>query len=222
MKTELLFIFATAFWAVTLPVFAQSERISEAKYNTALAKALESASPRNRRVLTMERYYNGEQLTGKRKIVSEFTGADAKKIEVTEEFGDSKSKKDAVRIGEQIFCRDGNKGWKKAGKDCSKIAMLAIPDGNYEYSFETDSKDSSRKIYTRSAAFVDTGSSPERDAVRLKSIEIKFMADENGVLEYTEIRRGGIEPAGWSSIQLTTYEYDPKNLRISDPTKENL
>lgn len=219
MKTALLFIFAVAFLAITSPVLAQSERLSQADYNTALAKALESASARNRRILTMEKFYNGSELKGTRSIVSAFAGLDAEKIEVTEEFGDSKSKKDAVKIGDEVFCRNGNKSWKKSDKDCSKTGMLAIPDSDYEYLAEADPKDATRKIYTRRATFADAGS-PRHDAVRLKFIEIKFVADENGIIEYTETRRGGVEPNGWSSTQVTRYEYDPADLKIESPNQE--
>jgi hypothetical protein len=219
MKTALLFILAVALTAA--PVFAQSERLSEADYNTTLIKALEASSARDRRVLTTETFYTGAQITGSRKIVSDFAGPDAKRIEVSEEFNGRKSKSDSIKIGEQFFCRDSDKGWKKSTKDCSKGSVLAIPDGDYEYLIEADPKDTSRKIYTKRAAFADAGS-PKRDAVRLKFIEIKFVADENGIIEYTETRRGGIDPNGWSSTQVTRYEYDPKDMKIADPTKENL
>ena len=216
MKTALLFIFAVAFLAIASPALAQSERLSEADYNMAFAKALEAASARDRRVLTVETFYTGSRVAGIRKIVSNFVGPDAKRIEVSEEFNGKKSKSDSVNIGDQFFCRDGDKGWKRANKDCSKNGIMAIPDGDYEYLVEADSKEPSRKIYTRRATFIDAGSA-ERNAVRLKFIEIKFTADENGIIEYTETRRGGIEPNGWSSTQLTKYEYDPKDLKIADP-----
>lgn len=221
MKKAILFIFAVALLAVAAPVLAQSERLSVADYNTALMKALESASARDRRVVTTEKFYSGSELKGTRRIVSEFAGPDAKKIEVSEDFGDSKSKKDSVKIGDEVFCRNGNKGWKKSEKDCSKTGMLTIPDGVYEYLVEPDPKEATRRIYTRRATFADAGSA-ERDAVRLKFIEIKFVTDERGMIEYTETRRGGIDPNGWSSTQVTTYEYEPMNLKIADPTKENL
>ncbi len=127
MKTALLFIFAVAFLAVTSPVFAQGERMSEADYNTALMKALEASSARDRRVLTIETFYTGSQVTGTRKIVSDFDGPDAKRIEVSEEFNGKKSKADSVKIGEQFFCRDGEKGWKKSTKDCSKGSHDGYP-----------------------------------------------------------------------------------------------
>jgi hypothetical protein len=217
MKRVLLFIFAVSFLAITTPVLAQSGRLSEADYNSVLMKALEASSARDRRVLTTETFYTGEQVTGTRKIVSDFAVPDAKRIEVSEEFNGKKSKSDSVKIGEQFFCREGYKGWKKSGKDCSKTHMMAIPNGDYEYLVEADSKDPSRKIYTRRATFADVGS-PKRDAVRLKFIEIKFVADENGIIEYTETRRGGIEPHGWSSTQVTKYEYYPKDLKIESPS----
>ncbi len=218
MKAALLFIFALAFFICASVANAQTERSSEPDYNTAFAKALASAAARERQVLTMEKFYNGAELKGTRRIISEFAGPDAKKIEVTEEFGDSRSINDAVEIGDQFFCRDGNKGRKTSGKDCSKTGMLAIPHGEYEYLAETDPKDAKLKIYTRRATFADAGSA-ERDAVRLKFIEIKFVVDESGILEYTETRRGGIVPHGWSSTQVTSYEYEPMNLKIADPTK---
>lgn len=221
MKTVLLFIFALVLFTFASKANAQSERMSEADYNRVLMKALEASSARDRRVLTVETFYSGSQVVGTRKIVSDFAGPDAKRIEVSEEFNGKKSRFDSVKIGDQFFCREGDKGWKRANKDCSKNGIMAIPDGYYEYLVETDSKDASRKIYSRRATFVDSGLAG-RDAVRLKFIEIKFTADENGIIEYTETRRGGIEPNGWSSTQLTRYEYDPKDLNVTDPTKENL
>lgn len=220
MRTALLFIFAVAFLAIALPVLGQSEKISEVDYNSAIRKASDAASARDRRVLTVETFYSGSQVTGTRQIVSDFAGPDAKRIDVTEEFNGKKAKSDSVRIGDQIFCREGDKDWKKSNKDCSKGKMMAIPDGNYEYSVESDAKDASRKTYIRRAAFTDSGSA-EREAVRMKSIEIKFIADDHGIYEYTETRRGGIEPNGWSSTQVTRYDYEPKDLKITDPTKGN-
>jgi hypothetical protein len=221
MRTALLdFSLAIVFLAVASPALAQAERMSEVEYNSALAKALDAASSHDRRVLTEELYYAGSQVTGTRKIVSDFAGPDAKKTEVTEEFNGKKSKSDSIRIGEQFFCRDGDKGWKRATKECAKSGQaMAIPDGNYEYSVGPDPYNYGRKIYTRRAAWTDSGV-PERDAARLKSIEIKFVTDESGAItEYTETRRGGIEPNGWSSMQVTKYDYAPRDLRITDPTK---
>lgn len=217
MKSALLLltIFATS-------VLGQSGRMTEADYNAILAKALDTASSRDRRILSDETFYTGSQVTGIRKIVSDFVGPDTKKIEVSEDFNGKKSNSDSIRIGEQFFCRDGDKGWKRANKECAKSGKaMAIPDGPYEYSSETDPNYADRTIYTRRAIYTDSGS-PARDAVRLKFIEIKFVTDESGaIVEYTETRRGGIEPNGWSSTQVTRYEYEPAGLKISDPTKGN-
>lgn len=221
MKTAFLFIFAFVLLASTSAVFAQGERLSEEEYNAALMKALESASTKNRRITTVEKFYTGEQVTGTRNIVSDFVGPDAKRINVKAEFGGKKTSNDAIQIGGEYFCNEGSKGWKKSARDCSKNTMMAIPDGEYEYFVETDPKDPSRKIYTRRATFTDAGDAT-RDAMRLKFIEIKFTADENGIIEYTETRRGGIEPNTWGSTHVTSYEYEPKNQKISDPTKESL
>lgn len=217
MRISLLFVLILMFVGAS---FAQSERVSESDYNTAVMKALEAASAKDRRIVTVEKVYTGEQLTGKRSIVSDFVGPDAKRINVTAEFGGKKTSNDAIQIGAEFFCHDAMNGWKKSAKDCSKNAMMAIPDGEYEYFVETDAKDSSRKVYTRRAAWIDSGVR-ERDAVRLKSIEIKIIIDGTGILEYTETRRGGIEPNGWSSTQVTRYEYEPMRLKITEPTVSN-
>lgn len=218
MKTLFLFIFATIFFAA--PTFGQSERISESDYSRAVMKALETASARDRRIVTVEKFYTGEQLTGTRNIVSDFVGPDAKRINVTAEFGGKKTSNDAIQIGAEFFCHDAKNGWKKSAKDCSKNTMVAIPDGEYEYFVEADPEFPSRKTYTRRAGWTDSGVR-ERDAVRLKSIEIKIVIDDNGIIEYTETRRGGLDPNGWSSTQVTRYEYDVAGLKVTDPTKEN-
>ena len=221
MRSAILSFFALALFAFVSPVLGQVERLSEADYSAALAKALEAASARDRRVQTEETYYTASQVSGKRKIVSDFAGPDAKKVEVTEEFNGRKSKSDSIRIGLQYFCREGDKGWKQADKECAKGGKtLAIPDGNYEYAVEPDTANPAGKIYTRRATFTDSGN-PERDAVRMKLIEIKFVTDETGAItRYTETRRGGIEPNGWSSTQVTRYDYAPGDLKITDPTTE--
>lgn len=220
MKLVFLFVFAIVFASFPSDFPAQSERLSEGEYNAALAKALDAASSRDRRILTDETFYTGSQVTGTRKIVSDFVGPDAKKIEVSEEFNGKKSKSDSIRIGEQFFCREGEKGWRRASKECAKGGTaMAIPDGEYEYFVQPDPNVAGRKVYTRRASYKDAGSH-ERDAVRLKSIEIKFVTNESGlILEYTETRRGGIEPDGWSSTQVTRYEYEPRDLKITDPIK---
>ena len=223
MKTAQLFILALAILVIGSPVIAQSDKLTEADYNSVLAKALDAASSRDRRILTDETYYTGSQVTGTRKIVSDFVGPDAKRVNVTEDFKEKRSSSDAIAISGQFFCRDGVKGWKRADKECAKAGKaMAIPDGDYEYFVEPDPNAAGRKIYTRRAAYADSGSA-QRDAVRLKFIEIKFVTDESGlILEYTETRRGGVEPNGWSSTQVTRYEYDPAGLKIVDPTKTNL
>jgi hypothetical protein len=203
-----------------VPSFAQTEKLDEGDYNSALAKALDAASSRERRILTDETFYTGTEITGKRTIVSDFAGPEAKKIEVSEEFNGKKSRSDAITISGQFFCRNAERSWKRSNKECANAdKMMAIPDGKYEYSVEPDPNNYGRKIYTRRARFTDSGS-PEREAVRMKFIEIKFTTDETGAItEYTETRRGGIEPNGWSSTQVTKYIYEPADLKITDPTK---
>jgi hypothetical protein len=218
MKLLLLTSFLSAF---VLSVSAQIERVSEVDYNIVLAKALDTASSHDRRVSTEEFYYAGEQMNGTRRIVSDFVGPDAK-IDVVEDFKGKKRRSNSITLNGQFFCKDGEKAWKRADKDCAKAGrMIAIPDGDYEYFVEPDPKIAGRKIYTRRASYKASGS-PERDAVRLKFIEIKFVTDETGlILEYSETRRGGIEPNGWSSTQVTRYDYEPADMRITDPTRNN-
>ncbi|MBK9153693.1 MAG: hypothetical protein IPM25_05680 [Chloracidobacterium sp.] len=201
-------------------VSAQQEQLSEHDYSAALAKALDAASSRSRRVLTHEKFYNGTEVYGTREVISDFAGNDAKKMEVVEEFNGKKQRSNYVTLNGQYFCKEGEKAWKRADKECAKAGkMMAIPDGDYEYFVEPDANNYGRKVYTRRASFTDSGV-PERDAARLKSIEIKFMIDETGaIVEYTETRRGGIEPDGWSSTQVTKYIYEPADLRIADPTR---
>lgn len=222
MKATLSFIFALAFFAALTPGFAQNDKITEAEYNAVLIKALEVASSHNRRIVTEELFYTGAQVTGTRQIVSDFVGNDAKKIEVVEDFNGKKTRSNSITLNGQFFCKDGDKAWKRSNKECAKAGkMVAIPDGEYEYCVEPDPNNAGRKIYTRRATYADSGS-PQRDAVRLKFIEIKFATDESGlIVEYTESRRGGVEPNDWSSTQHTRYEYLPAGLKISDPTKEN-
>ncbi|HMQ03330.1 MAG TPA: hypothetical protein PKD26_05395 [Pyrinomonadaceae bacterium] len=213
------FIFVVAIFTTAIPVFAQRDAISKSEYDAALAKSLEASSLRDRLVLTEETFYSGTQVTGKRQIESHFVGNDAKRIDVKTEFNGIKESKDAIRIGDQYFCREGNKEWKQASKDCSKDVAMTIPDGDYDHFVEPDPNDGTRKIYTRRASFADEGSE-ERKAVRLSSIEIKFITDWTGaIVEYVETRRGGVEPNTWSSSQVTRYEYEPKYRKITVPTK---
>ncbi len=222
MKRSLFVLICTLFLLAGDRIVAQQERLTEADFNTVLAKALEAASPIDRRIVTEESYYTGTQMTGTRKIVSDFIGNDAKKIDVAEEFNGKKSRSNSITLNGQFFCKDSDEAWKRADKECSRAGkMMAIPDGEYEYSVEPHPDNYGWKLYTRRAKWVDAGD-PKRDAARLKSIEIKFVTDESGlILEYAETRRGGLEPNGWSSTQVTRYEYDPPGLKIADPTKEN-
>lgn len=217
-----LFIFSLLFGLMASQLFAQPEKLAESDYNTVLAKALETASSHDRRVLTDENYYTGAQVTGTRQIVSEFVGNDAKKIDVVEDFNGKKTRSNSITLNGQFFCKDGEKAWKRANKECAKAGkMVAIPDGEYEYFVEPDPNNSGRRIYTRRASYADSGDA-KRDAARLKFIEIKLVTDESGlILEYTETRRGGTEPNGWSSTQVTRYDYVASGLKITDPTKEN-
>ncbi len=219
MKAILIILLA-AVW--TPPVLAQAEKLSEAEYNAILMKALETGSSRDRRISTEEVYYTGSRATGKRTIVSDFVGNDAKKIDVTEEFNGIKTRSNAITLNGQFFCKDGDKAWKRADKECAKAGkMMAIPEGDYEYFVEPDPNNYGRKVYTRRAAWTDAGD-PQRDAARLKFIEIKFATDETGAInDYTETRRGGIEPNGWSSTQVTRYTYEPIGVTIVDPTRRN-
>lgn len=219
MRSVLLFILISVLFSLT--VFAQTERLSEAGYNTSLAKALDAASARNRRVFTEETYYTGSQNTGTRTIVSDFVGNDAKRIDINEEFNGKKTHSDSITLNGQFFCKSGEKAWKRADKECAKAGkVMAIPDGEYEYSVEADPANPGWKIYTRRASWKDLGNSPVRDAARLKFIEIKFITDASGLItEYTETRRGGSEPNGWRSTQVTRYIYEPAGLTISDPIR---
>jgi hypothetical protein len=220
MKSKYVLLFILAFLSV-ISIQAQGNLLTEQEYEAVLTKALDAAASRDRRVLAEDKFYTAERLTGSRTMVSDFAGPDAKRVEVTEDFEGKRSRSNYITIGEQFFCREGDKAWTQANKDCAKKGgAMAPPAGNYEYFVETDSNIPGRKIYIRRAKYTDAGGSQERDAARLKFIEIKFAVDESGAItEYTELRRGGIEGAEWSSTQVTRYEYEPAGLRITDPTK---
>ncbi|MCC6329600.1 MAG: hypothetical protein IT174_13880 [Acidobacteria bacterium] len=220
MKTIFLVVMSVAILTV---LGSAQDRLSEVDYNTALAQALDAASSRDRRISTDEVFYTGEQITGKRQIVTDFVGNDAKRIDVNEEFNGKKTRSNSITLNGQFFCKSGEKAWRRADKECAKAGkVMAIPDGEYEYSVEADPANSGWKIYTRRASWKDLGNSPVRDAARLKFIEIKFITDASGLItEYTETRRGGSEPNGWSSTQVTRYEYEPMGLKITEPTVSN-
>ena len=220
MKTIFLVFMSVAILA---GLGTAQDRLSEVDYNTALAKALDAASSHHRRISTDEVFYTGAQITGKRQIVSDFVGNDAKRIDVNEEFNGKKTQSDSITLNGQFFCKSGEKAWKRADKECAQAGkVMAIPDGEYEYSVEPDPANAGWKIYTRRASWKDLGNSPVRDAARLKFIEIKFVTDAAGrIVEYSETRRGGAEPNGWSSTQMTRYIYEPAGLTIVDPTKGN-
>jgi hypothetical protein len=202
-------------------IAAQPKLLSENEYDAALAGALAAASSRDRRVTKEEEFYSGNQLTGSRKLVSAFAGPDSRMVEIIENFNGKASKLRSMKIGDEFFCREGDKGWTRVRRDCAgKDRSMVIPAGDYEYSVEDDPNISGRRVYTRRATYTDSGSA-HRIAVRLKFIEIKFVTDEAGAItEYREVRRGGVEPNGWSSTQVTRYTYEPEGLRIVDPTRE--
>lgn len=218
MKTIFLVLISVA---ILNELGSAQDRLSEVDYNTALAQALGAASSRDRRISTDEAFYTGEQITGKRQIVSDFVGNDAKRIDVNEEFNGKRTRSNSITLNGRFFCKDGEKAWKRADKECAKAGkMMAIPDGEYEYFVEADPANLGWKIYTRRASWKDLGNSPVRDAARLKFIEIKFITDASGLItEYTETRRGGSEPNGWRSTQVMRYIYEPAGLTISDPIK---
>ncbi|MGD9562345.1 MAG: hypothetical protein AB7F88_10255 [Pyrinomonadaceae bacterium] len=223
MRKAIFFSVCGAFMLALAPfTFGQAERVSETEYNTALTRALDSASSMKRRIVTEETFYAGSRAKGTRQIVSDFMGNDAKKIDVVEEFNGKRTSSNSITLNGQFFCRDGEKAWKRADKECAKAGkMMAIPDGEYEYSVEPHPDRYGWTIYTRRATWTDSGVA-KRDAARLKFIEIKFVADASGLItDYTETRRGGIEPNGWSSTQVTRYIYEPADLKIGDPTKGN-
>ena len=222
MRLRSLTIFVLILTALVSSALAQREEIRESEYTTVLAEALHKASTLDRRIITDESFYTGSQVTGTRRIISDFVGKDAKRIDVTEDFNGKKTRSNSITLNGQFFCKDGEKAWKRADKDCARSGkMMAIPDGEYEYFVEPDPNIAGLKVYTRRAAYTDSGSA-ERDEARLKFIEIKFTTDENGAItRYTETRRGGLEPNGWSSTQVTVYDYDKSDLKIDDPTRKN-
>ncbi|MEK7855980.1 MAG: hypothetical protein AAB288_07815, partial [Acidobacteriota bacterium] len=109
----LLFFFIVTLLAVASPILAQTEPLPEAEYHTALTKALNAATARDRRILTDETFYTGPQISGTRQIVSEFVGNDAKKIDVVEDFNGKKTRSNAITLNGQFFCKDGEKAWKR-------------------------------------------------------------------------------------------------------------
>ncbi len=221
MKTALSFIFTIAFLAAAIGVSAQVEQITEAQFEAARSAALEKASQLPRRVVTSEKFFEGQELKGRRDDVSEISASGDKHRSVTENFDGKPKTDESISLAEQVFCKRHKKDWKRSDGPCPKTPELNVPAGSYQYSVETDAADPSRKIYRKWASFGDTVQNDPRDAVRMKYVEFKFAVDSEGMVEQTETRRGGMESAEWSSTRITKYELAPNGVRIRVPTTKN-
>lgn len=218
MKAIRSFIFLTTFLLSVTTAFAQSQQITESEYLAAQTAALEKTYPKSRRVVTTEQFFSGDLLTGSREQISEYLESDAERHVVTEKFGRENTTKEAIRLGDSFYCKEDRKGWKKSAKPCAEPGTLNIPAGVYVYSVETDPGDPSRKTFVRRATF------PKSDALKksqngLDYAEFKFWVDDNGMVGRREYRRGLLDAKEWHSVSVTTYDFDPKDLRIESPSR---
>ena len=191
---------------------AQTERSDEKAFNAAVDAAKAASSDRTYRKTVIEKFFTGQAVNFERKITVERKPSGEKAAETF-----MGSRKTSVEAEGAVFCHDGTK-WVRSETKCPEgDHRMAAPDGEFEYSTEMTA---AGRAYIRTAVFPDSGGT--RAAIRMRSYQERLVIGAAGeIIERSETRRGGSDENGWSSVSVTTYEYEPAVLHIKDPTKDN-
>ncbi len=205
---------------ITINAFSQTKQITEVEYyqsyRAANEKRLESSS---RNVSRREFFKDGKSYITK-DIKDEFMKPNKKHYLQIEKSAEGENKEELIQIGEKFYCRTGNDKWKQSSSWCLNTGISGISNiVSSKFTVEdTIINNQNAKLYQRYTTYKNIYS-PDKDKEGLSYWESKFWVNKAGFILREESKEGLLEPVKLYRQEISSYEYNPKNLKIEAPIK---
>jgi hypothetical protein len=216
MKTRKLFYIFLFIAALAISSPGQEKSISEAEYNAAMAAAIDKMEKLPRKTVDVRKEYKSGAVSETTETVVEYLPPDKSRWVTTVKEGNTVRKTEVISLKNAEYSRENGGKWIKEekGEGGGGITGTAVSDIKPEntYSVEEIKSGNERlRVFTHYTT-IDF-------AARKSYVEHKAFIDDKGLVKKITIRvsRGTKEDV--ASEDVTTYEYNPKNLRITAPVK---
>lgn len=210
-----------AFGIGSVNCFGQKQIIKE-DYFQILREANKKRFETSRREVSQMRDYKDGKLFFTVDFTSEVLIPDKYHSISIEKYADRTIKNESIVINKIRYCRKNDGEWEKTNKYCgygsgSGGASNIVSD---KYTVEkTKLNKKEVKLYQLYTVYKNIHS-PNKDKEGLSYSQRKIWIDKDGFLLREEMESGLSEPNKISFQNVTDYEYNPKNLLIEVPIKE--
>lgn len=210
--TILLFVLLNALF-----VFGQKKNITSSEYYSASSAASQKQYDVSIRIETVSETYSGGNVTKKITTLSEAVLPNKTRYVTREQVGDAVTESESIKIDNFLYKRENGGTWTKI--DLSKSKNGIGMGGTAAASC------SSRQI-TVEPTFLNNFSAKLYELIKisesdsgLKYTEEKRWISDEGFMLRSENSEGLLLPKTENSKTVTTYEYNPTDLKIEAPIK---
>jgi hypothetical protein len=217
MKSRILLLTIACF-ALAVNVFSQQKEITKEQYYQSFRGAKDKASKVSRRSIDKREYFRNSKLHLTQETVDEFLSPDKRRYFVIEKFDDRITKDELIKIGDIYYCRKNDGDWKQSQNWCSGGSASGISNiVSSKYTVEEIKLNNETVKFYRQLTTYKNTYSPDKDREGLSYWESKFWLNSDGLIQREERKQGLLDSEKIYNQTVTTYEYNPKNLKIEAP-----
>ena len=224
MRRYLLYIAGAllAFGIGSLNVFCQKQ-ISKEDYYQIFREANKKRFDTSRRESSQLKEYKDGKLLYTVEFVSEYLPPDKYHSVTIQNFNDSTKKNESIIINKIRYCRKDDGDWKQTNEYCGYGAGIGGPSNIISTKYtvkDTKINDQKAKLYEEFTVYKNNYSS-NKDKEGFSFWQERYWLSEDGFILREESGSGLLEPERLYRQETITYEYNPKNLEIEAPIKQN-
>ena len=214
-----IFIIISLFVCV-LNIFSQNEIISKEKYDLVMKEAAAKAENLPNRKTMIAKFYSGKDITQIRTTISEMISSDKRRNYFkVEQKGKITDLIESITIGNVQYRKKLNEDWIKDTLSSNGFGSrgggmgIEIKSRNLDEYFVSKSKINNQEsnIYVNFNAILTEN--------YLYFIENQKWINSDGLIIRSVVKVSKIVPENITSISITDYEYNPKDLNIEAPIK---
>ena len=212
MKTiNFLYIFVFVI-ILSISAYGQKKSISQEEYTTAVEKARDNTDEFNRKTVTVRTHYAGKTVTETEEIVIEFLPPNKSKWLVTETKGNGVTKTDIIYLGDIEYRRINGADWVRRDRNSGGgfgVTGTEVKNKKEYFAEEIEVGKERIKIFSIITIY-DLGAASDY-------IEYKTYIDSKNLIQKITSIISRDAPANITSNEVTTYEYNPKSIKIEAP-----
>lgn len=202
-------------------ISSQTKEISKENYYQSYREASKKRLETSRREIIQKKDFKDGKLLFTTEIVDEYLKPDKQHYVSSQIFDDHTEKREFILIDKIYYCRKNDTDWVQSSKWCGFGSGSGGPSSIVSTKFtveEAKLNNQKAEFYQKQTIYKNIYS-PDKDNEGLSYWQTSFWLGKDGFILREEVKVGLSKPERIYWQTATTYEYNPKNLKIEAPIK---